>query len=150
MVQLITDRSQYHVELLKRLYQKNWADMTASEQAAWYGEAAKGSYNHTDLNRVETAVAELATELGLTLTTKTDWGVWDFPTQSQMERYLGNVVAIRDAVSTKESYPDLPGSMDDLTFEAANNIEKTLDIAYRTLRPTLGTFILGTSTLMSE
>lgn len=150
MVQLITDRSQYHVELLKRLCRKPWADMTTSERKAWYDEAAKGAYNHTDLNRVETAVSELATELGLTLTTKTDWSIWDYPTQSQMDRYLSNVIAVRNAVSTSEPFPPLPISMNGLTYEAANNIEETLVIAYRTLKPTLGTFILGSSILASE
>jgi hypothetical protein len=100
--------------------------MSPSEQLAWYGDAAKGAYNYTDLNRVETAVAELAGRLGLTLTTKTNWTRWDAPVQAEMDRYLGNVVAIRDAYPWDVEFPSLPGSMSGLTHEDANNIEKVL------------------------
>ena len=78
MVELITDRTQYHVTLLNRLRKKAWSSMTASEQAAWYGDAAKGAYNYTDLNRVETAVKEIAEKLGLSLVTKTNWTLWEY------------------------------------------------------------------------
>lgn len=156
MVQLITDRSQHHAELLKRLSKKPWANMTASEQNAWYSEATKGAYNHTDLNRVESTVVELAESMGLTLTTKTDWGLWDIPVVADMERYLGNVVAIRDAVLTQDStleFPTLPDSMDCLTYESANNIERVLEIAYRHIVESdsvLGKGVLGTMVLGKE
>lgn len=133
MVELITDRTQYHVTLLNRLRKKFWSEMSPSEQASWYGEAAKGAYNYADLNRVETAVAELAEQLGLTLVTKTDWNLWDVPVQAEMERYLGNVVAIRDACPGSITFPELPDSMSYLTYEGANNIEKVLLLAYRSL-----------------
>lgn len=153
MVQLITNRSQHHVDLLKRLCQKPWANMTASERAIWYGEAAKGSYNHTDLNRVETAVAELAGYFGLNLTTKTDWSLWDIPTQTDMNRYLNNVIAIRDATPGDSKFPTLPDSMSYLTYEGANNIEKVLEIAYQNVVGTgsvLGKGILGEMVLGKE
>lgn len=128
MVQLITDRTQYHVTLLNRLRKKPWSSMTASEQTAWNGEAAKGAYNYVDLNRVETAVKELAAQLKLNLTTKTNWTLWDIPTKSEMERYLGNVIAIRDACPGSVTFPNLPDSMSGLTYEGANNIEKVLTL----------------------
>lgn len=145
MVELITDRTYYHVTLLNRLRKKPWSKMTASEQSAWYGEAAKGAYNYTDLNRVETAVAELAEMIGLTLTTKTDWTLWDVPVQSEMERYLGNVVALRDACPGDVVFPELPDSMNYLTHEGANNIEKVLLLVYESFshKCVLGEFILG-------
>lgn len=133
MVELITDRTQYHVTLLNRLRRKPWSSMTASEQMDWNGDAAKGAYNYTDLNRVETAVSELAAELGLSLTTKTNWTLWDVPVQADMERYLGNVVAIRDACPGKVTFPDLPNSMNRLRYEGANNIEKVLLLVYEKL-----------------
>lgn len=123
--------------------------MSASEQTAWYGEAAKGAYNYTDLNRVETAVAELAGMIGLTLTIKNDWTQWDIPVQADMERYLNNVVAIRDACPGHVEFPNLPDSMSGLTFEGANNIEKVLLLAYEVVSHdcTLGEFVLGECTL---
>lgn len=85
--------------------------------------ATKGAYNYTDLNRVENAVKELSEKLGLTLTTKTDWAMWDIPRSSDMERYLANVKAIREYIG---SSTELPDSMDNLTYTDANNIEKIL------------------------
>lgn len=133
MVELITDRTQYHVTLLNRLRKKTWSEMTVSEKSVWYGEAAKGAYNHTDLNRVETAVAELAGMLGLALVTKTDWTVWDIPVLADMERYLSNVAAIRDACPGDVEFPTLPDSMSGLTYVGANRIEEVLSLVYRSL-----------------
>ena len=155
MVELVIDRSQSHVNLLKSLRKKPWSSMSEDEQSAWYDEAAKGGYNYTDLNRVETAVAELAGQLGLTLTTKTNWTCWDRPVQSDMERYLGNVVAIRDACSADLDFPTLPSTMSGLTYSGANSIEKVLLMVYEKLNEpdepehecVLGEFILGECTL---
>jgi hypothetical protein len=91
----------------------------------------KGAYNYSDLNRVETAVSVISESLGLDLTTKTDWGVWDSPTRSEMERYLSNVATIKKVCPSGEVYPTLPDRMNGLTYESANNIEKTLGIAFR-------------------
>ena len=126
MIELITNRTQYHVSLLNRLRKKPFGSMTASEQTAWYGEAAKGGYNYTDLNRVEEAVRELAAELGLNLVTKTNWTRWDIPVANEMERYLGNVAAIRDACPGDVEFPTLPSSMNKLTYVGANSIEQVL------------------------
>lgn len=148
MVELITDRTQYHVALLNRLRRKRWSSMSASEKAAWYGDAAKGAYNYTDLNRVEMAVKELATELGLNLVTKTNWTLWDVPVASEMDRYLGNVVAIRDACPKEVDFPTLPDSMSGLTHEGANSIEEVLLLVYENLHNcVLGEFVLGECTL---
>jgi hypothetical protein len=82
---------------------------------------------------VETAVSELAVELGLSLTTKTNWTLWDIPVQTDMERYLGNVEAIRDACPGDVTFPTLPSSMSKLTYEGANSIEKVLLLVYEEL-----------------
>lgn len=126
----VTDRNQGHVDLLKRLRKIPWENMTESEQALWYGEAAKGAYNHTDMNRVEAAVAELAERLGLELTTKTDWTVWDTPLDADLDRYLANVVAVRDACPGDIEFPILPRSMTSLTCGGANRIEEVLKVVY--------------------
>lgn len=98
----------------------------------------KGLYGPEDLNRVETAVREIAeqiTALGfaLQLPTKTDWGlpgnfsVSGWPVVSQMERYLQNVSQIQKVfvISGK-----LPESMENLDWNGANNIEKVLETAF--------------------
>lgn len=113
---------------------------------------AKGGYGYEDLNRVETAVAELSTLLGLNLTTKTDWSVSSLPLAADMDRYLGNVAAIRTkAISLGASsvFPALPSSMVNLNWTGANNIERVLELAYGCIKPgsELGVFVLGKSTL---
>lgn len=96
-------------------------------------QATKGAYNYSDLNRVERAVAEISDRKGLSLVTKTDWGMWDIPTVSEMSRYLNNIQQIRDTLGDAEGIPVLPASMNHLTYADANNIEIILELAYKTL-----------------
>lgn len=93
--------------------------------------ATIGAYNYYDLNRVERAVAEVSAHLGLTLTTKTDWTMWDIPRVSDMNRYLNNIKAIKARLG---SNIELPESMDEFTYSSANNIEKILLMAYESIR----------------
>lgn len=88
--------------------------------------ATKGAYNYSDLNRVELAVAEISKLLSLGLVTKTDWKPWDVPIQSDMERYLSNVVAIREVCPDRENLPNLPPSLYSTTYTTANAIETIL------------------------
>ncbi len=89
--------------------------------------ATKGAYNYSDLNRVERAVAEIATIAGLNLSTRMTWTMWDIPKASDMARYLSNVESIRRHFSI-----DIPAptSMSNLTYVGANNIELILQAAY--------------------
>ena len=87
-------------------------------------------YNYSDLNRVEAKtaeVAELLTAQGYvtTVDVKTDWSMTDFPIQTEMNRYLGNV---KKCVNNFCQMPGvtLPYTMDRLDYIGANNIEKTL------------------------
>jgi hypothetical protein len=130
-MELITDRTQAHVDRLNALLAKGWNRFSDSEKNLWYGEVAKGAYNYTDLNRVESAVAEIAVTLGLTLTTKTDWSRWDVPTPEDMARYLSNIEAVKNASPSGGNFPDVPTRMTGLTFEVANRIEEILLLAHR-------------------
>ena len=89
--------------------------------------ATKGAYNYSDLNRVERAVAEIAVSAGLTLMTKTYWTMWEVPTEADMSRYLGNIAAIKNHFGIATP---LPTSMNNFTYESANNIELILSAAY--------------------
>lgn len=108
----------------------------------------KGTYSYTDLNRVEAAVSEIAAlfpVLGtsLVLTTKTNWGLpgaflsAEWPVTSQMQRYLGNVVAIKNNFGIPVQ---LPATMAKLTWSGANNIEKVLQMAMTRATNTIQTF----------
>lgn len=90
-------------------------------------DCTKGAYNYSDLNRVERAVAEISDIVGFGFETKTDWRMWDIPKATDMERYLHNIRVIRDAFTIDI---ELPATMDNLTYNEANNIEKILLTAY--------------------
>ena len=108
----------------------------------------KGKYTTEDLNRVEQAVAELyalAKELDIYTvgTIKTDWNPTalfspeSWPTQSQMQRYLANITHLCKAL---ELAYGLPATMENLTIDGANNIEKALLQAYSRIENALQIF----------
>lgn len=122
MIQMVTDRTE--------------ADVLQGNE--------KGVYSYTDLNRVESVVAELfelANAMGFDFTTevKTDWAApgtfskYSWPTVSQMERYLGNVKALADAFSV---FVSLPATMASLSYKGANAIEKCLEDVYTAIQST--------------
>ena len=88
--------------------------------------ATKGAYNYSDLNRVERTVAEISDIASLGLVTKTDWAMWDIPTASDMNRFIGNIAAIRQLLTNTTGVPVAPESMNNLTYLEANNIEQIL------------------------
>lgn len=98
----------------------------------------KGKYSFTDLNRVESAVSQIAeqiTELGyaIRLQTKTDWALpgnfsaESWPTESQMTRYLQNISDIRKVFLIPTQVPE---TMEKLDWNGANSIEKVLQTAF--------------------
>ena len=95
--------------------------------------ATKGAYNYSDLNRVERAVAEISDRAGLGLETKTNWAMWDIPTETEMNRYLGNIATIRLRFANVVNMPEAPTTMNNFTYEQANNIELILSAAYESL-----------------
>ena len=131
-LQLVTDRTQADVDDLKILHSKGYSAMTAAEKTLWNSGTMKGAYNFSDLNRVETAVSELAlvlSELGFptTVEVKTDWSLSAIPTVQAMARYLGNLNTLRSAVNVfSEITPELPTDMQHLNFDGANRIEQML------------------------
>ncbi len=149
---LITDRTVEDARRAKYLAALRWDEMTEAEKAEWSGNL-KAAYNFNDLNRVENAVRYLAdilqslppelkayaASLGvawdsvfegnyqpedLNLEIKTDWEIKDTPTGKDMERYLRNVVMLRNALNFVTD--PLPSSMNNLTWQGANAIEQAL------------------------
>lgn len=108
----------------------------------------KGKYSAADLNRVESAVEELAVlakKLGVNkqFEVKTDWGLpgefsaSQWPTKKQMARYLNNVWQLCNAVDLAAN---LPGSMEGLTWDGANQIEQALLLVYERIQNILKIF----------
>ena len=127
---LVTDRTQADVERVKELAAKEFAVMTADEQAEWLA-GMKGAYNAADLNRVGTALNYLAGRLGticgisITWSAKTDWAVTDIITASQASEYRQQIQNIRDALTYPAGTPDAP-QLNRLTYTGANDIERIL------------------------
>ena len=97
-----------------------------------YDKTDKAYYNASDLNRVETATEYIAKLLKLysyfksDLVCKKDWLMTDFPTSSEMERYLTNIHLLIDSFYIKKDTPSLPTNMNYLDIKKANDIEKIL------------------------
>lgn len=130
MLNLITNRTAADVARWKELHDKGWEAMTSSERAEW-SAGMKGAYKHTDMNRVESAVEELVarfqkTGSSLSLTTKTNWTRTGWPTVADMERYFGNVEALRVATGVSLSVPPTPTTKALFDYNKANDLEKIL------------------------
>lgn len=131
MEHLITDRTKADVDRWAELKAKGLANMTEAEKAEWMG-FLKGSYNFTDMNRVEEAVVALSErmhEMGYphdALTTKTDWNYWSVPTRTDMIRYFGNVATIRAAIPVYGTTPATPTVNSRFNYSRANDLEKIL------------------------
>lgn len=89
---------------------------------------SKAYYNHTDLNRIEEWCECLAGVLNnycyfVDIKIKKDWSMLDFPTQSEMERIRKNVNTLKQAYF---SFTQVPGNLENMTWQKANDIEKIL------------------------
>lgn len=102
------------------------ATLTPEEFSEWKS-GLKGAYNYMDLNRVESAVADIANLWIPGLDTKTDWTMQDEITQAEMMRYLSNIQRIR---SEAGSSANIPVNMNRFDYVSANNIEQVLLDAY--------------------
>ena len=71
---------------------------------------------------------EVAEQIGLRIEPiKTDWTERDIPTQAHMEKYLGNLQSISDAVKMYRPDLQIPATMKNLDYNGANQIEKLLE-----------------------
>ena len=61
---LITDRTRSDSDTLKTLLRKPMAEWTAEERTAFNGAVMRGSYDYTDLNRVDNCLEDLVARLG--------------------------------------------------------------------------------------
>lgn len=91
----------------------------------------KGYHNYTDLNRIETACKELAeilTSYGypVYITTKINWAMTDRRTESEMERIRKNIKSLKDTYYMAKNTPALPSTINPITWQKANAIEKIL------------------------
>lgn len=109
IIRMVTDRTQADVDALND----------------------RGTYNASDLNRVNTAMAYLngwLSDAGYVTGYAGQgiaWAIDDIPLQAQMADYLSNVGAIGGTFPLANA-PAIPASMEFLTHEGANHIERVL------------------------
>lgn len=140
--------------LKQKILNGGLTSLTAEEKTEYMG-GMRGAYNATDLNRVGQAVSYLAdrfTDLPGELETyreekgvaddelyhvpydpstvvvspKQDWTVADIPTNSQVQTYLNNLLVLRRQLVLPADAPVVPTSLNNLTFDTANQIEYLL------------------------
>lgn len=147
--------------LKNKILRQGLSSLTAEEKAE-YMAGMKGAYNHTDMNRVGQAVAYIADRMTaipgelaayrelkgvdyepffdvpydpstVVVSAKTDWAMGDIPTQSQVSVYLQNLSVLRSQLTLPADTPEVPATLNSLTFETANDIERLLFVIYATL-----------------
>lgn len=136
---LIYNRTQADRDALDVLLRKaKEGTLSEAEKAEFALGRHKGGYNHTDLNRVTTAMEALWAVLDgygyampdyapiVVAEGRRYWMFSDTPTPAQLEQYRANVAALRGALPVYDSTPKAPGDMVDLTIQEANAIEKIL------------------------
>ncbi len=157
-------------ELKNKILSGGLSSLTDAEKTE-YMAGLKGAYNYTDLNRVGEAVSYLAQQMktlaeqvaaysegkgaggdvsgvlpydpdSIAVSPKTDWAVTDIPTQSEMEAYVNDLVALRAQFELPASAPTVPANMRNLTFSTANDIEYLLYLINAALIE-LGTLAYG-------
>lgn len=113
------------------IYDRIQADVTYAKAHPDSVTPIKGCYNAADLNRVGEwcqTLRDLLAAQGyyVTVQVKIDWTMTDWPTETAMAVYIGNVQALRAEFTALPTTPALPASMDNLTFSGANSIEKNI------------------------
>ncbi len=131
VIRLVTDRTVSDLDTLREMYRRG-ADSWTEEERTWFLTAPclRGSYDAQDLNRVGTALRYLAGELErrgyiAQVSPQTGWKGEDAPNRTQMERYLRDVMTVRDAQNLYvEAQP--PATMRFSGVNEWNAIEKAL------------------------
>ena len=125
---LVTDRTQADVSYAESLYKKTWANFTEQEKADFVA-GLKGSYKASDLNRVGTALITIRDRLrthdiDVPAEVREDYVLNEIPDKDVMDAYIESANAVYDAVVNPAPRP--PAKINDLDWEGANNIEKTI------------------------
>ena len=119
----------------------------------------KGVYNISDRNRVGAAMEYVYGLLRgmayyISITAKTDWQLTDFATPALNEQMRGGIERMKNTFVVFPDTPDIPATLDMITFEDANALEKILFdletmalLAARSFKP-CGTFAAGQTSLL--
>lgn len=135
MIRLITDRVPADAEQVRTFYlrtiaKKSMNQWTAAEKEWFFHSLIKGAYNYSDFNRVGIALHYLKKELAKHgfapyVNARTDWTIGPIQPDSTVEAYRKSV----ESVGTCQKWIpvlEIPSTMDNLTTDGANQLEKIL------------------------
>lgn len=110
------------------IYDRTQSDVDYAINNPQSSSFLKGAYNYVDLNRIENWCAYIAEQLNsynysVSIETKTDWLMSDFPTKTQMKRIRDNVERLKNAFT---AITEVPSNMDKMTYKKANDLERVL------------------------
>lgn len=98
-------------------------------QADLDNDTDKAYIDYEDLNRVEGACSELASILGVTISTRR-WTMTDYRLESEMVRIRGNLETLQNAYYKAQGTPAVPSRITYTNYTQANEIEKILHDIY--------------------
>lgn len=127
----IIDRTQADVNLVLEYDNIGYNKLTPEQKAVW-NAGMKGALNASDLNRIENNTKFVASILGLyNLNVKTNWQMSNVPRNSDFNRILSNLNAVKDRARVRfdVNLPETP-SLPLNSFEKINDIEDILYIIY--------------------
>lgn len=119
--ELIYDRTNSDLEIPKECMKKN---------IPFPKDNLRYSWDYRALNRTEEAmeyVNEIFKELGYfqNMQFKTDWSNEEI-TRKEAERYINNLKTLRDYLKMESTTPLVPNTMNGMSIDKANDIEKIL------------------------
>lgn len=134
---MIFDRTQSDVDalihILKLVKASGYDALPGAQKVALMNANNKGGYSHLDANRVITAYRQLIADLaaqGIIVETTADtlptYTNADRMTPEQGAAYLQMIENVRQALTVGDDTPATPDSMNNLSYEGANAIEKIL------------------------
>lgn len=90
----------------------------------------KGAFNYDDLNRIEGDCQYLADQVNgygysVSITTKTNWAMTDWPSKGNIDRIRSNIQAIEAAYFTLTGTPDMDFTTS-FDWDDANDLEQNL------------------------
>lgn len=119
------------MDWISPIYDRTLSDVEYAKQNPETVDDLKGSYNASDLNRVNNNmlyIQEVFHAMGYTISFRSAQKVWtmkDIPTQKDFDKYLADVKTCRDKISVYLDTPEVP-DYKSFNYIKANDIEKIL------------------------
>lgn len=135
---LIRDRTTDDVQALVNLLQIPPDEWTEETLERFKQAQHKGAYNYTDWNRVNRTISDLiqlfadAGYILICYPEASDRDHTNTPTLEESQLFIRNVVAVHEVLGLSHD-PQLPNTLEHMTYATANNIEQILWNAFDAL-----------------